>query len=188
MKQIFTCVFLLATLVSIVCQNCTTRYGYYWRDYRGSIPVDAFNVTSNLYIAQVLYDSVLIGGYYAGTGAVITEYEGHRVVVRDTIKFLCNTQRDRFKWVRQNAYSLKPDFLESMVIGGFEDNVLTYIGRIFHENQWKIGKVFPPPHPLQGLNVWTENEGRYITPDFEILQHTGECSFIDNKFVFDEQN
>lgn len=79
------CVSLLTPLIFVVCQNCT-RYGYYWRDYRGAIPIDAFNATSNLYIAQVLYDSVLIGGYYAGTGAVVTEYEGRRLVVRDTIK------------------------------------------------------------------------------------------------------
>lgn len=88
MHRIFLLYFLIATSLSaeIDKNGSEIRHRYFWRDFRGIIPKDAFNVTKNLYIGQVLWDNVLIGGYYAGTSAVITEYGGRRTIVRRTIK------------------------------------------------------------------------------------------------------
>lgn len=80
---IYTYLFILTCLFY---KSNSIRHRYYWRDYRGKLPKDAFNVTELLYIGQVLYDSVLVGGYYAGTGAVIVESDGKRIVTREGIK------------------------------------------------------------------------------------------------------
>ncbi|GJQ68814.1 hypothetical protein Trydic_g19802 [Trypoxylus dichotomus] len=79
----------LGAIATQVPNDCpVVAHQYYWRDYDGKIPPDAYNITSNLYITEVLFNSVLIGGYYAGTGAVITEYDSRREIARNTFKCL----------------------------------------------------------------------------------------------------
>lgn len=58
-----------------------------------------------------------------------------------------------------------------MVAGGFEKGIVTYIGKVFHEGEWKIGKVFPPPHHFHGLHVWRNGGGKTVMREFDILRY-----------------
>lgn len=66
------------------------------------------------------------------------------------------------------------------VVGGFRGNLQEeedeffkplFIGRVFHENEWKIGKVVRMGSPVKGLWIWNQagNGERMIY--FDILRY-----------------
>lgn len=60
---------------------------------------------------------------------------------------------------------------KDLVIGGKELFNTLYIGKIFHEGQWKIGKVFPPTSIYKGLRIWNRRNKVQVFQDFEILKY-----------------
>lgn len=73
-----------------------------------------------------------------------------------------------------------------MVIGGFEAGNTLYVGRVFHEGEWKIGRVFPPPCQTKGLVVWYNDGRQYVTSDFQILKYLGKPILNEYKHVASE--
>nr|XP_022907591.1 uncharacterized protein LOC111419068 [Onthophagus taurus] len=151
----------------------------YWRDYNGSIPSDAFPTYHGNYIAQVVYYvreelGVVPGTLYPESKIVISESAHGKITFKDNIKILCTTEPTAFEWMYVNVEQLKPTFLQNCVIGGgayyYNRGVKVYIGKIFHEGQWKIGKVFGLDVKQPGLKVWWNNGRTYWAKDFQILR------------------
>ncbi|KRT82451.1 hypothetical protein AMK59_3280 [Oryctes borbonicus] len=165
-----------------LCYSSAIEHNYYWRDYRSKIPDDAIKGTSNLYISQVYFEGNLPATLYPQRNEAVTECRGHKRVIKYPVKVLCDRRKDNFEWEHVNVDFLTAEKLKDMVVGGFEVNFTLYIGRVFHEGEWKIGKVFPPPYYLKGLTVWNKNSGQYITHDFEILRYLGKPATYDCPF------
>ncbi|GJQ79853.1 hypothetical protein Trydic_g18302, partial [Trypoxylus dichotomus] len=175
--------------IVIGCCIIATSFGavehdYYWRDYRGTIPDDAFSGAEDLYIAQVVSYWLLPGTFNAKTKEVYTE-QGDKVTIRDNFKILCDLHSDNFYWRKVNVHELVGEELEDLVVGGMELNNTLYIGKTFDAGEWKMGKVFPPTHQFKGLRVWSADGGRYVTENFQVLkyrprhkyQHICDCKF-----------
>lgn len=88
------------------------------------------------------------------------------------LQVLCDQNIESFHWDKISTNQLVKDYLEDAVVGGIESDSLLYIGRIFHEGVFKIGKVFPPSSPFSGFRGWYNfNDTQYKTDDFEILKY-----------------
>ncbi|XP_022908628.1 uncharacterized protein [Onthophagus taurus] len=143
----------------------------YWRDYKGTIPNDAVPTDNGTYIAQVILAS---GGNIPGTlyqykKVAVSAASGKRLEFLNNIKVLCSPKPSALKWKFVNTNQLDAKFLDKCVVGGFEIGYTLYIGKVFHEGEWKIGKVFPPNAKYTGLTVWRDDGNSYPTHDFQIL-------------------
>nr|XP_022904426.1 uncharacterized protein LOC111416602 [Onthophagus taurus] len=117
----------------------------YWRDYKGSISADAVPTQHDTYIVQVILKNGgnVPGTLYPSEQVAFSEDETGRVIFKTNIKYLCSSKPKNFEWVSVNTSSLDEGYLHNCVPGGFEIGRTLYIGKIFHQNEWKIGKVFP---------------------------------------------
>ncbi|XP_071051925.1 uncharacterized protein [Onthophagus taurus] len=141
----------------------------YWRDYEGTIPSDAYSTGYNTYIAQVVYNnSLMTGTFYPSKKIVVAEYDGKKEF-DDNFKLLCTSEPQSLQWEAVNMGELDHEFLHQCIIGGHQADGKLYIGKIYHENEWKIGKVVPPTSIYNNLYVWWNNGGTYVSQDFEIL-------------------
>lgn len=105
------------------------------------------------------------------------------VIAFINLQVLCDDLLENFTWEYVNVNSLTNEKLSDYVVGGTEDGSTLYIGKVFHEGQWKIGKVFPPSSQWKGLRVWYNSGDKYATDDFQILKYAP--NHID---VFDVRN
>lgn len=91
---------------------------------------------------------------------------------------MCSPVPDKFYWENVN-YNTTEDgstaYLEKAVEGGYQDNFVVYIGRAYHEGEWKIGKVLPKHIPTGGLQVWDKAGQCAIITEFEILKYISFC-------------
>ncbi|GJQ68813.1 hypothetical protein Trydic_g19801 [Trypoxylus dichotomus] len=145
------------------------KHSYYWRDYTGTIPDDAVRF-ENLYIAQIPYNGFLPATLYSDRKEAVTECYGRKVTMKQGIKILCDTLTEAFEWDWVNVHHLTEEKLQDYVIGGVEDGSTLYIGKVFHEGEWKIGKVFPRSSGWKGLRIWYNGGDKYVTPDFQLLK------------------
>ncbi|GJQ78249.1 hypothetical protein Trydic_g2577 [Trypoxylus dichotomus] len=152
--------------------NLTTgAHDYCWKDYIEDLPSCAIS-TRGIIIAQVAYNGILPAGFYWSTKTAVTEWSGKKIVVTQAIKFLCDKNPHHFSWEYVTSDSLTGDSLKNLVIGGFEDNSTLYIGKIFHQGEWKVSKVFPASSAWKGFRGWFSNNGTtYVAHDFEILKY-----------------
>ncbi|XP_022907889.1 uncharacterized protein [Onthophagus taurus] len=143
----------------------------YWRDYKGTIPNDAVPTDNGTCIAQVILANCgnVPGTLYQHKKVAVTESSGKRVEFLSNIKVLCSPNPSALKWQFVNTNQLDAKFLEKCIVGGFEIGYTVYIGKVFHQGQWKIGKVFPPHAEYTGLRVWGDDDENYSTDDFQIL-------------------
>nr|XP_022909077.1 uncharacterized protein LOC111420334 [Onthophagus taurus] len=142
----------------------------YWRDYGRTIPSDAFPSGHGTYIAIVIFNGGLIPAtLYPHLYMAVSEGPNGRVEFRDNIKILCTSRPESLTWEPVSVDQLNLTFLKKCIPGGYEDGSKLYIGKVFHEEEWKIGKVFPITSEWKGLRVWW-NSGQTYTPQyFEVL-------------------
>ncbi|KAI4454291.1 transposable element tc3 transposase-like protein [Holotrichia oblita] len=141
------------------------EHNYYWRDYRGTIPDDAFSGAENLYVAQISSYWLMPGTFDAKTKEAYTE-QGKKVIAKNNFKvcmpflygvmLLCDLHADNFYWKNVNVNDLVEKELEDLVVGGMELDTPLYVGKTYHAGEWKMGKVFPPTHEFKGLRLWTQ--------------------------------
>nr|XP_022906825.1 uncharacterized protein LOC111418516 [Onthophagus taurus] len=170
-------IFLIAFLFGVKFGSAND---YYWRDYNGSIPNDAIAVDDDLYIGQIYsHSSVIPGSLFPERNKFIYEYIGQREAKSD-IKILCAPNPDEMKWVKLNMaeiFAENPHFYVSqfettpncvLIPGGYEhEKYRWYIGKIYHENMWKISKV--DLKHFKAISVWCNNGGFERIQNFEVL-------------------
>lgn len=73
-------------------------------------------------------------------------------------QILCSPQPNRFYWEYVDFTKPHDGQMREAVKGGYQSNLDvsdTYIGKVMHENEWKIGKVVEIGHPtVAGIWVW----------------------------------
>ncbi|GJQ65225.1 hypothetical protein Trydic_g15628 [Trypoxylus dichotomus] len=144
---------------------------YCWRDFIEDIPRCIIS-TNGIIIAQAPSYGILPGSFDLSSKAVVTEKGGQKVVLTEGIKFLCDKDDSRFSWDRVTTDSLTGDGLKNLVIGGYESNSTLYIGKVFLEGEWQVGKVFPASSKWKGYRGWyANNDTLYESGDFEILKY-----------------
>ncbi|KAF7280917.1 hypothetical protein GWI33_005383 [Rhynchophorus ferrugineus] len=136
-------------LITLLC--ATFAFGindYYWRDYTGVIPWDAYSPGKAgngepIYIGQGFLKKH--PGVYP---IVIQQGKPLRVPILgshtpDTfVQILCSPYPQSFKWMQMNATHLHLISADiHLVRGGVEDGNWLNIGRITYQGEMKIGKV-----------------------------------------------
>ncbi|EFA08774.2 uncharacterized protein LOC103314048 [Tribolium castaneum] len=124
------------------------KFDYYWRDYYGDIPDDAFpaGYDRNLeptYIGQlfVLNHGLLTTRIYKGQKCVTASKEGIHTS-SEAIKILCSTQAEKFRWIPSTACELHVETIgKHLVVGGYENGKILNIGRGSYQEEVIVGKV-----------------------------------------------
>ncbi|KAF5294694.1 hypothetical protein FQR65_LT10711 [Abscondita terminalis] len=134
------------------CPNHNSSYvlDYYWRDYFGTVPYDAFpggldEEDQITYIGQVYLKEyeLLPGTLYRGCPIILTSaYDITEIKSNKFIKILCSNLPYKLKWKATRQGEVNTLTGCHLVIGGAEVGVTVYIGRTRFNGQTIIGKVF----------------------------------------------
>nr|XP_022900681.1 uncharacterized protein LOC111413805 [Onthophagus taurus] len=164
-------IFLLGFLLIIKCENVYEQ-DIYWRDYKKIIPEDAVPVGYGLYVGQRLVNGVLIPGTLnPKAGKFTTEHNGKMEAI-DDVKIMCSQEPFRFQWEYVNFYEndLPENLILRLVEAGPQNNTTNlpwYIGRAFHQNEMRIGKV--DIFNVKSLLIWNNDGTFHRVYKFEIL-------------------
>lgn len=63
--------------------------------------------------------------------------------------------------------------MNNAVKEGYQTNINQpiFIVKIFHEGEWKVGKVISPLHVYKGIWVWTSVGGTNTLMEFQLLKY-----------------
>ncbi|KAI4454256.1 hypothetical protein MML48_9g00013386 [Holotrichia oblita] len=147
------------------------QHNYFWRDYKGTVPDDAFEV-EGLLVAQIPCNGLLPATLYPKSNKAVSTCFGWRRSTKTDIKVLCDSYHENFSWEYVNVNNLTTEKLSDYVVGGTEVGNTLYIGKVFHEGEWKIGKVFPASSIWKGLRVWYNKGLVAAIEDFQILKYS----------------
>ncbi|KAB0801123.1 hypothetical protein PPYR_05477 [Photinus pyralis] len=148
--------------------------GYYWRDFDGSIPPDAYaggiDINSRpIYIAQV-YDRFLIPAkLYYNDNTAYYEYGGKEYGVKQNIKILCTEHPELFEWISTSNEAINSITGKYLVKGGYEPGCTTYIGRIRKDGEVLVGKALADNLPVHAGLYVTKNQATHHSTKFEVL-------------------
>lgn len=102
----------------------------------------------------------------------------HRSIILQLIfQVLCDTD-NTFFWEETTTNDLQGSYLTDLVVGGYEEKSELYIGKIFHEGEWQISKVFPPLSKWRGFRGWWINGSLYGSEVFHILKYRNKTNCI----------
>ncbi|GJQ78246.1 hypothetical protein Trydic_g2574 [Trypoxylus dichotomus] len=163
-----TLCYIFSVFVLIIGKN--HHHHYYWRDYWGEIPHDGISY-AGIYVAQIPNNGILPAALYIDTKEAVTEVFGARVAETKSIKILCDPNSENFYWEYTTTGKLTDENLDDLVVGGIEAGGYLYIGKIFHEGEWKICKVFPSSSEYKGLRGWYRNNSYFVANDFQVLKY-----------------
>lgn len=167
---------LLATAVIFIGASFAQggSFGYYWRDFDGSVPADAYpgglDINNNpIYIGQVYAKFLIPAKIYFNDPTAYYEYDGKEHGVKHNIKILCTEHPEQFEWIKTDNERIKDITDRYLVNGGYEPGCTTYIGRVRSEGEVLVGKALTDNNPLTaGLHVTKNGVGhRFIS--FEVL-------------------
>ncbi|GJQ73019.1 hypothetical protein Trydic_g1654 [Trypoxylus dichotomus] len=152
---------------------------YYWRDYVfGDIPYDAIEIADDgKYIGQAYVDGGLLPvTIYPHHDFAIGELFG-KVVINDNIQILCTSEPSSLYWDSVDFTKPAGGQLKNTIIGGFYKNDFNYfIGKIYHDGEWKVGKVIPIESPSKGLIVWNSDGKAVSFSKFHLLKYNSSSS------------
>ncbi|KAF2888227.1 hypothetical protein ILUMI_17947 [Ignelater luminosus] len=139
---------MLPLLIFITFINCQRKpEGYYWKDYAGLIPDDAYQAGLDhngrpIFIGQTIHADYLVTVKLYHTGGKGYYPFGNREhAIERQIKVLCTMQPERFIWVQTTSDSVAYISDGRLVIGGSDRNNPTYIGRMFYKLETTVGKI-----------------------------------------------
>ncbi|KAF5299431.1 hypothetical protein FQA39_LY11577 [Lamprigera yunnana] len=151
--------------------------GYYWRDYSGIIPMDAFPAGQNengenIYIGQVLYfDKLLPAKIYRGDRKAYYTW-GIEYSTAENVKVLCSHHPEGLKWVAAKKDGLHQLINTFLVKGGSEPVYDVYIGRAFHKMQTLPGRIRAGNLAHLNIGLYVSVPGKeVILPSFEVLTY-----------------
>ncbi|KAF2900132.1 hypothetical protein ILUMI_06050 [Ignelater luminosus] len=140
-------------------------FDYYWRDYVGIIPEDAIpggkdkaGVTT--YIGQVYIKDreLLPATIYPGCKTARASAYNKELQTEKNVKILCGRHLEKYKWktTKNEETHLLTDC--HLVVGGHEVGHNLNFGRVNHDGQVVVGKVFS--NPLSNRGLWIPYNGQ----------------------------
>ncbi|XP_022900666.1 uncharacterized protein [Onthophagus taurus] len=185
-------ILLLVFLLTVRCENEYER-DIYWRHFNKVIPEDAVDVGFGVYVGISLLDGYMIPGTINPESGKFEGVLSRKHEKTDEVKILCSKNPLRFKWLYINGTDLPPNLpILSKRFVKLDSNSRTYyVGRAFHENQWRIGTVYSPAMKI----FYTWNNDRtvrqlnhyeiltYITPDNMVYNNPQQDVSSDLKTI-----
>ncbi|KAK5641553.1 hypothetical protein RI129_010100 [Pyrocoelia pectoralis] len=143
--------------------------GYYWRDFNGTVPSDAYpggtDVTGKpIFIGQVFDKYLIPAKIYSNDKQAYYEHGGSEYKATQHVKILCTQHPEQFEWIRTNNDELKLLTDKNLIIGGYEPGSTTYIGRVRYKGEVSIGKAI--------VHFFFIHSGLHITHDGSGIRHT----------------
>ncbi|GJQ71935.1 hypothetical protein Trydic_g3044 [Trypoxylus dichotomus] len=155
--------------------SATNPPNYYWRDYvDGRIPCDALQGPNGKFIGQVYYGEQILPADVCPIKQLAIAERCGKQIVDENIKILCTPNPEAFIWQPIDFDSVTEDEMKNVIKGGSQDGYDLFIGKAFHEGDWKIGKVVPRTNPYKGLQVWNEYDACAIIRNFHILKFSNK--------------
>ncbi|XP_071055825.1 uncharacterized protein [Onthophagus taurus] len=164
-------IFLILVITAI---NSTSACGpYYWKICDGAVPDDAVLTEDT----TIFVSRVCAGGHHDRMSCYTATYNSidmtstanvnrHRDIFYKNRMILCTSNPELLRWEFVNIESLTGDFLNKVVSAGSLDGTDRYVGKVFHENEWKISTV----EPGKGLLIWANEDGTdVVVTDFQVL-------------------
>nr|XP_022909304.1 uncharacterized protein LOC111420521 [Onthophagus taurus] len=172
--------FIFLLLATIINSSCVTK-PYYWRIYEDCIPNDAVSTedeNSEIFVGRVgvCYDNKVVS-YYPATfnstsKSATTDVLNKKRVFNKDIMILCTSEPERLRWKYINNVAVQGDLLNKIVAAGEHPSGIRYVGKVFHENEWKVSTVYKYGHNNPGLYIWTNVDGsEVIVKDFQVLTY-----------------
>jgi len=168
------CLVLLILVFSIAVSR-GVEIDYYWKDYNGIIPSDAFQAGVDvngkpIYVGQgfFLNTGLLPGTLHPGSTNIRITAAFKVFSTNKNVKILCTSNSHRLRWKHVNYKDLPLLTNVRLVVGGQETNTDVHIGRALHEGSTEIGKIYNVGPP-QGLALPNAQESETLYRDFEIL-------------------
>ncbi|KAB0803630.1 hypothetical protein PPYR_00600 [Photinus pyralis] len=150
---------------------------HYWREYTGLIPHDAFIAGTNrqglpIYIGQTFFkDAGLLPTTIDPNSSTIEATAWGKVLTTDkNVKILCSQNPGNYSWVPTKIENMHLLTQCNLVVGGTESETTLYVGRVIHELEMKVGKVFPNFSDYKGLGI-PHNGGQTKYNTFEVLAY-----------------
>ncbi|XP_031334297.1 uncharacterized protein LOC116164286 [Photinus pyralis] len=149
---------------------------YYWREYKGMLPVDALpggydTKGQTTYIGQ-MHDpkyGLLPAVVYADTKTLSTMADGQTRSLNKNAKILCTGVPSMFKWIPTDVSAIHQLAGYHLVVAGTELDQMLYVGRTkLDDGELRVGKVFEYHDAWKGLNLVVDGKGT-IKTKFEIL-------------------
>ncbi|KAK5641168.1 hypothetical protein RI129_009715 [Pyrocoelia pectoralis] len=155
---------------------------HYWRDYTGQIPNDAIIAGTDkqglpIFIGQVFLKEIglLPATIYAHSSSIQATAWGKVFTVDKNVKILCSQNSEDYRWIPTKIENMHLLTHCHLLPGGTETETTLYIGRVIHEMELEIGKVYPNFSPYKGLAL--PHNGKQATYDtFEVLAYNCTCS------------
>ncbi|KAK9711951.1 Protein of unknown function (DUF3421) [Popillia japonica] len=166
---------------------------FYWRNYFPSeIPCDAFpgpdfciypqcnKAVGERAGKQEFRENIRVNIQFVQTVALrqcnkaVGERAGKQEF-RENIRIMCTTNAHKFFWEPIDFNCVTDCQMKNAVVGGYQDGYNLYVGKAYHEGEWKIGKVVPKHNPYKGLQVWNRCGSCEIISSFDILKCTPTC-------------
>ncbi|KAF5299433.1 hypothetical protein FQA39_LY11579 [Lamprigera yunnana] len=182
--QFVSALTLIFTFFVLESRAEVVELGYYWRDYNGIIPRDAFPAGQDengesIYIGQVLYyDKLLPAKIYRGDRKAYYTW-GIEYSTAENVQILCSRHSENLKWVAAEKNGLHQLINTFLVKGGSEPVYDIYIGRAFHKMQTLPGRIRAGNVAHLNLGLYVSVPGKeVILPSFEVLTYDPKA--IDN--------
>lgn len=74
--------------------------------------------------------------------------------------------------------------MKDAVKGGYQDTYNLYIGRTYHEEEYKVGKVIPLYHKEKGLRIWDKLDRSIKVLQFDLLKYNSTDTKNNCRHVF----
>ncbi|KAB0792200.1 hypothetical protein PPYR_14159 [Photinus pyralis] len=164
-------IFAFAVFSTFLAQGSAT--GYYWRDYDGFIPPDAFVAARDdygnpIYIGQVLHSDKLIPAKILHNDrAAYYELDNKEYEKKENVKIFCTKDPAQFEWIPTSSQELNTITGKFLVKGGYQPNSSTYIGRTTSVGETVLGKVIADTSK-DALHVTQKGKSHSFTT-FEVL-------------------
>ncbi|KAB0792201.1 hypothetical protein PPYR_14160 [Photinus pyralis] len=157
--------------------------GFYWREFDGTIPEDAFPAGVDMfnrpiYIGQALYNNMLIPAtIYEDDKTAYFEHGGREQHGTENVKIFCTDAPDQFEWIRTNTKDIKTIPSKFLFRAGYEPNISTYIGRIRAYGEVLVGKV-NAESGSDGLRVVRKGKAKTFTTNYDVLTYKQHSTII----------
>ncbi|KAF2888226.1 hypothetical protein ILUMI_17946 [Ignelater luminosus] len=167
---------IICLLKLCVLATCLSTDGYYWRDYYGTIPDDAFIGGHDIYgrpihVGQILHGkNLLTAKIYQNDKRAFYSYYGSEYSSTRDVKILCTLNAQKFEWITTTHDTMHLLTGRHILNGGFEPGHQLYIGRTFHNQEAWIGRIVAAK--IDNLGLYIPFEGRETNiKSFEILTY-----------------